>query len=55
MLFKFVPYPGPGQEDSSIFKERHTIHVALHPRYLGNLALGLIYHFNELTGVFHPK
>ncbi len=44
-----------GQDDSSVYKERHTIHVALHPRYLANLPLGLIQHFNELIGGFHPK
>jgi len=44
-----------GESDSGIEKERHEVHVALHPRYVTNYALGLINHFNKLINQYHPK
>jgi len=43
-----------GEPDSGIFKIRHRMNPALHPRYLGNLTLGLVNHFNELINHYHP-
>jgi len=43
-----------GEPDSGIFKIRHKMNPALHPRYLSNLTLGLVNHFNELINHYHP-
>ena len=43
-----------GEPDSGIFKVRHRMNPALHPRYLSNLTLGLVNHFNELINHYHP-
>jgi len=44
-----------GEPDSGIEKERQEVHVALHPRYVNSIALGLINHFNKLINQWHPK
>ena len=43
-----------GEPDLGIFKIRHRMNPALHPRYLSNLTLGLVNHFNELINHYHP-
>jgi len=44
-----------GEPDSGIEKERQEVHVALHPRYVNSIALGLVNHFNHLINQWHPK
>ena len=43
-----------GEADSGVCKIQHRMNPALHPRYLNNLTLGLVNHFNELINHFHP-
>eukprot|EP00094_Tigriopus_californicus_P009061 TCALIF_08734-PA protein Name:"Similar to TWISTNB DNA-directed RNA polymerase I subunit RPA43 (Homo sapiens)" AED:0.94 eAED:0.94 QI:0/0/0/0.33/1/1/3/0/321 len=40
------------EPDSGIWKCRQTLHVALHPRYLHNLQLGLVTYFNQKINIF---
>lgn len=44
-----------GEPDSGLHRGRRCLHVALHPRYLGNLPLGLITHFNALVNTYVPE
>ncbi len=34
-------------DNSGVYKIKEVVHVALHPRYLANLRLGIIHYFNE--------
>ena len=43
-----------GDPDSGIFRIRQKMSPALHPRCLNDLSLGLVNHFNELIGHYHP-
>eukprot|EP00095_Tigriopus_kingsejongensis_P009415 maker-scaffold143_size313727-snap-gene-1.25 protein:Tk09415 transcript:maker-scaffold143_size313727-snap-gene-1.25-mRNA-1 annotation:"hypothetical protein DAPPUDRAFT_59298" len=43
------------EPDSGIYKVRETLHVALHPRYLHNLQLGLLSYFNKKISVYDAK
>merc|ERR1711983_748504 len=44
-----------GEPDSGIEKERKVVHVALHPKYISNIPLGLVNHFNKLINTWHPQ
>jgi len=44
-----------GEPDSGIEKERKVVHVALHPKYISNIPLGLVNHFNKLINTHHPQ
>jgi len=43
-----------GEPDSGIEKERQAVHVALHPKYVNSVPLGLVNHFNKLINQYHP-
>ena len=44
-----------GEPDSGIFKVRDQVHLALHPRYLGDITLGIVNHFNNQINVYQQK
>ena len=44
-----------GEPDSGIEKERKVVHVALHPKFVNNISLGLVNHFNKLINQWHPQ
>jgi len=44
-----------GEANSCVVKENHCLHVAMHPRYIGNIKLGIIQYFNEQTGFYNNK
>ena len=44
-----------GEADSGMIKVREEVHIALHPRYLNNMTLGLLNYFNKQINTFNPK
>merc|ERR1711862_63190 len=42
-----------GEPDSGIEKVRQVVHVALHPRYLNSIPLGLVNYFNNIINTYH--
>ena len=44
-----------GEPDSGIEKEKKVVHVALHPKYVHSISLGLVNHFNKIINQWHPQ
>merc|ERR1711993_24530 len=44
-----------GEPDSGIEKEKKVVHVALHPKYVHSIPLGLVNHFNKIINQWHPQ
>lgn len=44
-----------GEPDSGIEKVRQVVHVAIHPKYVNNIPLGLVNYFNKQINQWHPQ